>query len=496
MLPEDSLINQRIEKLKNMQSQGIEPYPSHFTKKDYANDVLEENKGLKKEEKTRKKVVLGGRIVAMRGMGKASFAHLQDQTGKIQFYIREDEVGEQQYEVFHKMTDIGDVVGVEGVVFRTKLGEVSIWVKKFDMLAKSLRPLPEKWHGLKDKEIRYRKRFVDLIVNPEVKELFVKRTEFIKNIRGFLDKEGFLEVETPALEEIPGGADANPFITHHDTLDIDLFMRISLELHLKRLLVGGFEKVYEIGKVFRNEGMSSQHLQEFTELEFYQAYSDYEELMEFTEKLYTYILKKTFGKLEFEYNEKKIDFKTPWKRIDYSEIFEKETGIILEDCKTKEDLIDEINKKNLGGGIDYHSGKGRIIDQVYKKMVRPKIVGPVFLINHPIEVSPLAKRHSKNQNFVQRFQVVIAGSETSNAFSELNDPIDQRKRFEEQMKLREEGDNEAQMIDENFLQALEHGMPPAAGFGMGVDRLFMILTNQESIRDVVLFPTMRPEKQE
>ncbi|MFH1210990.1 MAG: lysine--tRNA ligase, partial [archaeon] len=435
-----------------------------------------------------------GRIVSIRAMGKASFATIQDQTGKVQFYIREDEV--DNYETFQKATDIGDIAGIEGTVFRTKMGEITIDTKKFTILAKSLRPLPEKWHGLQDKEIRYRKRFLDLICNQEIKELFIKRTEFIKNIRNFLDQEGFLEVETPVLEEIPGGADANPFKTHHDALNTDLYLRIALELHLKRLLVGGYEKVYEIGKVFRNEGISTQHLQEFTMLEFYQAYADYEEMMKFTEKLYTEIIKKTFNKLEFEFEQKKISFKTPWEKIDYYELMKKETGIDLEKTKTKQQLVEEIEKKNLGQGIDLNTGKGRIIDQLYKKHARPKITGPAFLINHPTEVSPLAKPHRKLEGRVERFQVIIQGIETTNAFSELNDPIDQRKRFEEQAKLREAGDKEAQMLDENFLEALEVGMPPAAGNGMGIDRLFMILTGQESIRDTVIFPMMRPEGKE
>lgn len=493
MQPEDQLVEQRKQKLEMLKQKGINPYPYSFNKKNDAAEILEENKSIKKEEKTNRKVSIAGRVVAVRGMGKASFATIQDQSGKIQIYVRQDEVGKEQYEMFQKTTDIGDIIGAEGTVFRTKMGEITVDVKKIVMLAKSLRPLPEKWHGLKDKETRYRKRFLDLIVNPEVKELFRKRTEFIKNIRSFLDREGFMEVETPVLEEIPGGAEATPFVTHHEALNTDLYMRISLELHLKRLLVGGYEKVYEIGKVFRNEGVSTQHLQEFTELEFYQAYADYEELMKTTEKMYAEVIKKTFGKLEFSCEGKKINFKTPWEKIDYIGIVKKETGIDLEKTKTREQLISEIEKKGLGSGIELSAGKGRIIDQLYKRHVRPKITGPAFLINHPVEVSPLAKRKMDDPNKTERFQVLVAGTETSNAFSELNDPTDQRKRMEEQMKLREKGDREAQMLDENFLEALEVGMPPAAGFGMGIDRLFMILAEQESIRDVVFFPMMRPE---
>lgn len=496
MQPEDQLIQQRKQKLKFLLDKGINPYPYSFQKKDNAADIQETYKKIKKEEKTAKKATAAGRIVTIRGMGKASFATIQDQTGKVQFYIREDEIGKEQYELFTKAADIGDIVGVEGTIFRTKMGEITIDTKKLTILAKSLRPLPEKWHGLKDKETIYRKRFLDLIVNPETKELFKKRTEFIKNIRNYLNQEGFMEVETPVLEEIPGGADATPFTTHHDALNTDLYLRIALELHLKRLLVGGYEKIYEIGKVFRNEGISTQHLQEFTMLELYQAYADYEALMGFTEKLYTEIIKKTFNKLEFEFEGKKINFKTPWGRIDYTETVKKETGIDLDKTKTKEDLIKEIDKRNLGAGLDYNVGKGRIIDQLYKKHVRPKITGPVFLINHPVEVSPLAKRKRDNPNKTERYQVIINGIETTNGFSELNDPVDQRKRFEEQAKMREQGDREAQMMDENFLEAVEVGFPPTAGLGLGIDRLFMILTGQESIRDVVFFHMMRPEGKE
>ncbi len=494
MPPEDELIKIRKQKLKYLLDKGINPYPYSYKKTDTAAELQEQYKKLKKEEKTNKKATIAGRIVSIRAMGKASFATIQDQTGKIQFYIRADEVN--NYETFQKATDIGDIIGIEGTIFRTKMGEITIDTKKFTILSKSLRPLPEKWHGLQDREIRYRKRFLDLITNQEIKELFQKRAEFIKNIRNFLNEQGFLEVETPVLEEIPGGADANPFITHHDALNTDLYLRISLELHLKRLLVGGYEKVYEIGKVFRNEGISTQHLQEFTMLEFYQAYSDYEEMMKLTEKLYTEVIKKTFNKLEFEFEGKKINFKTPWQKIDYYDLMKKETGIDLEKTKTKQQLVEEIEKKNLTAGIDLNTGKGRIIDQLYKKHARPKITGPAFLINHPVEVSPLAKPHRKLQGRVERFQVIIQGIETTNAFSELNDPIEQKKRFEEQSKLREAGDKEAQMMDENFLEALEVGMPPAAGYGMGIDRVFTILTGQESIRDTVIFPMMRKEGKE
>ena len=331
-----------------------------------------------------------------------------------------------------------------------------------------------------------------MVSNREVFEFFLKRTEFVKNIRKFMDKNGFMEVETPVLENTTGGAEARPFITHHNTLDFDLYMRISLELHLKRLMVGGFERVYEIGKVFRNEGMSSEHLQEFTLLEFYYGYIDYEELMKFVQEMYQTTIQETFGTLKVKYGDEVLNFGGNWKKIDYVDIVKKETGIDILKEDTKEKLLKAIKSKSLSIDIEKFAGRGRVIDQLYKKYVRPKLIQPCFLINHPVVISPLAKKQEKNPELTERFQILIAGSEVGNGFSELNDPIDQRKRFEEQAALREGGDDEAQMLDENFIEALEIGMPPTSGFGVGIDRLLMILTNQPTIRDVVLFPTMKP----
>ncbi|OIO62540.1 lysine--tRNA ligase [Candidatus Woesearchaeota archaeon CG1_02_33_12] len=483
------------EKLDRIYEKGINPYPNKFDIDSYSAVIKEKFKNLENGEHTKEKVSIAGRIMQNRIMGKAAFMHLLDTEGRIQLYFRQDDIGKEEYKKI-KLFDIGDIIGVKGTAFKTKTGEVTIHVDSFEILTKSLAQLPEKWHGLKDQEIRYRKRYIDLISNPEVFELFKKRTDFVRNIRKFMEKKKFIEVETPVLEAVPGGADARPFITHHNTLDIDFYLRISLELHLKRLIVGGYERVFEIGKVFRNEGISTQHLQEFTLLEFYYAYIDYNELMDFTQELIQTVTKETFGTLKIKYQDKVIDFEGEWPRIDYTEIIKKKTGIDLNKEYTKEKLINAIKEKKLRVDIDENFGRGRIIDQLYKQYVRPDLFQPCFLINHPIDISPLAKKHKDNPKITQRFHLLVAGAEIVNAFSELNDPIDQRERFEEQMKLREAGDEEAQMIDEDFIEALEIGMPPTSGFGMGIDRFFSILTNQESVRDVVFFPMMKPESED
>lgn len=472
----------RLEKLAKIKEQGIDPYPAKFERNFEIAQVLKLKLGTKD-------IKIAGRLMTVRVMGKLTFAHLQDGSGKIQIALQPDEVGRENYKFFTKLIDAGDFLGVGGDLFKTHKGEKTIKVRKFTLLTKSHRPLPEKWHGLKDQELRYRERYLDLIVNPGVKEVFLKRTELIKNIRQYLDDQGFLEVETPVLEQVPGGAEAEPFITHHRTLDLDLYLRISLELHLKRLVIGGFDKVYEIGKVFRNEGMSTQHLQEFSLLEFYWAYADYEDLMKLIEDFYTTIIQKTFGGLKINYQGGVLDFKTPWPRLDYTDLLKKQAEVDVVKASLAE-LKTLIKKYQLE--VEGSAGRGRLIDQLYKKIVRPTLVQPTFLINHPVAVSPLAKRSVKNPQLSQRLTVVAAGVEVGNGFSELNDPIDQRERFQEQLKLRAAGDKEAQMLDEDFLWALEHGLPPTAGFGVGIDRLLLILTNQESIRDVVLFPMMKP----
>jgi len=482
------------EKLDRIYEKGIDPYPSVFKVDSNSREIKAKFKSLSKGEHTKKKVSIAGRIIQNRPMGKATFMNLLDKEGKIQLYFRQDDIGKDEYKKL-KLLDIGDIIGIKGTVFKTKTEEITIHVDSFKLLTKSLAQLPEKWHGLKDQELRYRKRYIDLISNRDVFDFFITRAKFITSLRKFLEENKFLEVETPVLEQVPGGADAKPFITHHNTLDMDMYLRISLELHLKRLIVGGYNRVYEIGKVFRNEGISTQHLQEFTSLEFYAAYMDYNELMDFTEKFLQTVIKQTFSTLKINYNNKTIDFSRKWKKIDYTEIMKKETGIDLNKEDTKEKLIKAIKEKHLKLDIDENLGRGRIMDQLYKEYIRPKLIQPCFLINHPIDISPLAKKHKDNPKLTQRFQVLVAGSEIVNAFTELNDPIDQKERFEEQMKLRAAGDEEAQMMDQDFVEALEIGMPPTAGFGLGIDRLLAILTNQPTVRDVVLFPMMKPEEE-
>ncbi|MBU1245386.1 MAG: lysine--tRNA ligase [Nanoarchaeota archaeon] len=487
---ENQLIAQRKQKLKNILDQGINPYPNKYKKTHSTLEILTENKKLKQGEKSKKKVSIAGRIMTQRIMGKASFAHIQDESGKIQIFATQDDL--KNYKLFKKL-DIGDIIGCQGIIFKTKKGEISVWLKSFTLLTKSLRPLPEKWHGLKDSETKYRQRYLDLISNPEVRELFKKRTQFMNCFREYLDKNNFLEVETNTLKFKTGGAEAKPFKTHHNSLDIDAYLRISLELPLKRLMVGGYENIYEMAKVFRNEGMSTEHLQEFTMLEFYWAWHDYEDLMKFVEKMYKEAIKKTFKTLKIKYQNITLDFAKKWPKHDYVEIVKKKTGIDLLKENTKEKLIDAIKKKKLTKDVDLNGGLGRVTDQLYKRYVRPTLIQPCFLINHPVSISPLSKRMEKNPFLTERFQILAAGSEVGNGFSELNDPIDQKERLLEQQKMRDSGDDEAQMMDKDFIIALEHGMPPTAGYGVGIDRLFMILSNSESIRDVVFFPLMRPE---
>lgn len=485
----EDLRKNRIEKLRTIRKAEAEPYPAEVYRTLINREALDD---FGKFSQGKKEIFLVGRIRSIRGHGGSVFFHIEDETGLIQIFLKKDKVGEKKYRFFEEIFDIGDFVQVKGILFKTKKGEKTLEAFDFKMLAKSLRPLPEKWHGLRDQELRFRKRYLDLIMNKEIRQLFGKRTEFIKKIRKFLDKNGFSEVETPVLEHIPGGAEAEPFITHHNALDVDLYLRISLELHLKRLIVGGYEKIYEIGKVFRNEGISPWHLQEFTLLEFYWTYKNYEDLMEFIEKFYIELVKDFNKKLKIDFEGKELDFKVPWPRIEYKKVFKERTGIDLDKCPDRDSLLKEIKIKKIE--IEKENvGKGRLIDQVYKKKVRESLVGPCFLIHHPIEISPLAKKCEKDPSATERFQVLIAGGEVGNGFSELNDPLDQRERFLEQMKLRKAGDKEAQRVDEDFLETLEYGMPPTAGFGVSIDRLFMILANQNNVRETVFFPLMRPK---
>jgi lysyl-tRNA synthetase class 2 len=482
----DELRKIRLKKLEAIQKAGILAYPEKTKRTHKIEEVFE---GFSQFSRLKKEIVLAGRICSLREHGGATFLHLEDGTGKIQAYFKKNRIGETGYKFFLNNFDIGDFIEIRGVLFKTKKGEKTIEAANFKILAKSLLPLPEKWHGLKEIEERFRKRYLDLIFNPEVKRKFETRAQIIKEIRDFLEKEGFLEVETPILQLIYGGAKARPFKTHHHALDIDLYLRIAPELYLKRLLVGGFEKVYEIGRVFRNEGIDRYHNPDYTNFEFYWAYADYKDLMRFTERMFENLLKTIFGKLEIIYEGKKINFKAPWPRIELSQLLKKYTKINIEE------IHPELLKKKAGKlGIKVANGasKAEIADEIYKKFCRPKIQEPSFIIHYPLGFQPLAKALEKNPKKLANFQLVVSGWELVNAFSELNDPIEQRKRFEAQERFFKAGLEEAQRMDEDFLEALEYGMPPAAGFGMGIDRLVALLTDSHSLREIILFPTMRP----
>ena len=481
----DELKKIRLKKLEAIKKAGLLAYPIKTKRTHRISEAL---KDFAKLSKSRKEIILAGRIKSLRIHGGATFFHIEDGTEKIQGFLRKDRVGERTYELFVNNFDIGDFVELRGILFKTKKGEKTIEVSDYKILAKSLLPLPEKWHGLKDIEERFRKRYLDLIFNPEVRKKFEIRSKIIQAIREFLEKEGFLEVETPILQPIYGGAKAKPFKTHLNAFDMDMYLRIAPELYLKRLLVGGFEKVFEIGKCFRNEGVDRMHNPDFTSLEFYWAYADYKDLMQLTEKLFEYILKKVFGKLEITYEGKKIDFKAPWPRVEFSQLIRKYTKIKVEEINS-EALAKKA--KELGVAIEKGAGKAEILDEIYKKFVRPKIWQPTFVIHFPLGFQPLAKSLEKDPQTLANFQLVAAGFELNNAFSELNDPFEQKRRFEEQERYYEAGFKEAQRMDEDFLEALEYGMPPAAGFGLGIDRLVCLLTDSHSLREIILFPTMK-----
>ncbi len=476
----------RIKKLEAIRKAGLLAYPEK-TKRTHK--IAEALKNFSNLGRTKKEIVLVGRIKSLREHGGSTFFDIEDGAAKIQAFLKKDRVGERGYKFFLNNVDIGDFIEIKGILFKTKKGEKTIEAADFKILAKSLLPLPEKWHGLKDIEERFRKRYLDLIFNPEVKKKFEIRSKIIKEIREFLEKEEFVSVETPILQSIYGGAKAKPFKTHLNALDMDLYLRISPELYLKRLLIGGFEKVYEIGRCFRNEGMDKAHNPDFTMLEFYWAYQDYKGLMKFTEKMFENLLKEIFGKSEIAYQGKKINFKTPWPRIEFSQILRKYTKINLEEIHP-EALKKEAEK--LGIETEKGEEKPEIADKIYKKYCQPKIWQPTFIINHPLGAFPLAKSAERDSKKLANFQLVIAGWELINAFSELNDPIEQRKRFEEQEKFFKAGLEEAQRMDEDFLEALGYGMPPAAGFGLGIDRLAALLTDSHSLREVILFPAMKP----
>jgi len=481
------LLKVRREKLEEFKKSGMDPFPYKFERTHTAEQILKEFEKLKGEEESPQEISLAGRIMAKRGHGKAFFMHILDGSGRVQIYAKLDILGKEKYELFEKL-DIGDFIGVKGKVFRTRTGEITVRLTDWTLLCKSLHPLPEKWHGLQDKELRYRERYVDLIVNPEVKEVFIKRSRIISSIRKFLVGRGFLEVDTPILQVLQGGAAARPFETFHDALDMPLFMRIAPELYLKRLLVGGFEKVFEMGRVFRNEGISYKHNPEYTILEVYEAYADYNDIMKLTEALIVSVAKEVAGTLEVEFKGDKIDLSPPWKKIPLVQAL-KEEGIDI--AGKSEEQIRKIGKeKGIEGAMEI--GVGKVINELYDKFVEPNLRQPTFIIDHPLETTPLAKKHRQQPQQVERFELIMAGMELANAFSELNDPIDQRERLKKQAELKAAGDQEAESMDEDFLRALEYGMPPAGGLGIGIDRLVMILTNQPSIRDVLFFPHMRP----
>lgn len=480
----NELMRVRRDKLTELQRNGIEPYGGKYPREHMAQEIIDQF-----EQYEGKNVRLAGRIMAKRGHGKASFANLQDVSGNIQIYARLNDLGEDNYRLFEKL-DIGDIIGIEGTVFKTRRGEITVSITDLTLLAKSLRPLPEKWHGLKDVDLRYRQRYVDLTVNPEVKKTFITRSKIIKEIRNYLDELNFLEVETPMMHPIAGGATARPFITHHNALDMNLYLRIAPELYLKRLLVGGFEKVYEINRNFRNEGISTKHNPEFTMLELYQAYGDYEDMMEITENLISTVAKKVLGTTTIKYEEQEINLATPWKRLPMLEAVKEYSGLDFTVIKTDEEA--RMKAKELNLEVEDNDTWGSVLNKVFEEMVEPKLVQPTFILDYPVEISPLAKRKKDNPNLTYRFELFIYGREIANAFSELNDPIDQKQRFQQQLEKRAGGDDEAHMMDEDYIQALEYGMPPAGGLGIGIDRLVMLLTNSSSIRDVILFPLMRP----
>ncbi len=492
----NALMQRRLEELHELYSKGIQPFEYSYEVNSYSAEIKENF-----EKMEGKDVKIAGRIMAIRRMGKASFFTIQDHHGRIQIYLKKDDVGES-YDTF-KLLDIGDIIGAEGFVFKTKTGEISVHAKSFTLLTKSIRPIPIAkemvdengnkvvFDQFADKELRYRQRYVDLIVNPEVKDVFMKRSKIITEIRKYLDTNGLVEVETPILQPLYGGAAARPFVTHHNALDVDLYLRIADELYLKRLIVGGFDGVYEISKDFRNEGMDRTHNPEFTMLELYVAYKDYEWMMKFVENMVSSICLNVFGTTQFEIEGEKVNFNPPWQRVSMVDSLQEKLGVDVLKASSVE-LVNLAKSKNID--LEGGESKGKLIDLLFEATIQNRLIQPTFVIDYPVELSPLAKKHKVREGLVERFEGFVLGREICNAFSELNDPIDQKNRFEDQSKMREEGDDEAHQIDDDFVRALEYGMPPTAGLGIGIDRLVMLLTNQSSIRDVLFFPQMRPLK--
>lgn len=480
----------RREKLHNLREQGIDPFGKRFERTNSTNDLLSLYGEFSKEELEEKEisVSIAGRIMTKRGKGKAGFAHIQDLHGQVQIYVRKDAVGDEEYELF-KTADLGDLVGIEGKVFKTNVGELSVKATGFTLLTKSLRPLPDKYHGLKDVEQRYRQRYLDLITSMESRETFVTRSKIIREMRRYLDDNGYLEVETPMMHAIAGGASARPFTTHHNALDMELYMRIAIELHLKRLIVGGLEKVYEIGRVFRNEGVSTRHNPEFTMIELYEAYADYNDIMKLTEDMVAHIAKKVLGTTTIQYGDYEINLEPEWTRLHMVDAIKQYSGADFWNPMSVEEARELAKEHNVE--IKDTMEVGHIINEFFEQKVEDKLIQPTFIYGHPVEISPLAKKNDEDPRFTDRFELFIVAREHANAFTELNDPIDQKERFEAQLKEREQGNDEAHMMDDDYIEALEYGMPPTGGLGIGIDRLVMLLTNAPSIRDVLLFPAMR-----
>ncbi len=481
--PIENLRRIRIEKLEKLRQRGVDPYPSKFEGR------MEIETASKK--KLGSKVKVAGRIVGWRGHGRLIFADLKDESGQLQLCFKQDELPSEKFKLL-ELFDLGDFLGVEGSLFKTKAGELTVLVSDFQLLTKAIRPLPSTWHGLKDVEERYRKRYLDLLMNPPVRKVFETRTKILTLLREYLDEHGFVEVETPVLQPIYGGAAARPFTTHLNALDSDFYLRISDELYLKRLIVGGFEKIYEVSKDFRNEGIDRQHSPEFTQVEFYWAYADYHDLMEFSEKMLSHVVKEVCGSLQIEFEGQKLSFKSPWPRVTYRDLVLEHSGIDIDKAQTEKELKEAISDKGLKLDLSGVVGYGPLVDILYKEYCRPKIIQPTFLIDHPAELMPLAKRKTENSSRIESVQLLVSGYEVFKAYSELNDPQDQKVRWEEQEGLAKKGLAEHEVLDEDYIEALEYGMPPTAGWGMGIDRLTAILTDQHTIRDVILFPLMRP----
>ncbi|GAX88628.1 lysine--tRNA ligase [Effusibacillus lacus] len=480
----------RRHKLEELYKLGVDPFGKKFDRTHTAEEILAFAKDLTKEqlEETTIEVVVAGRIMLLRSQGKAAFAHIQDQTGWVQIYVRQDTVGEEVYRIF-QLLELGDIIGVKGTVFKTKMGETTVKVTELTVLTKALNPLPEKFHGLTDIEMRYRQRYVDLIVNPEVRETFVARSKIIQSMRRYLDGAGFLEVETPTMHAIAGGAAARPFITHHNALDMQLYMRIAIELHLKRLIVGGLEKVYEIGRVYRNEGISTRHNPEFTMMELYWAYADYHDIMDLTENCIAHIAQEVLGTTKISYQGQDVDLTPKWRRASMVDLVKEAAGVDFSQHLNLDEARTLAEKH--GVKVEKHHKVGHILNEFFEKFVEDKLIQPTFVYGHPVEISPLAKQNPEDPRFTDRFELFIVGREHANAFTELNDPIDQRQRFEKQLEEKHAGNDEAHEMDEDFINSLMYGMPPTGGLGIGIDRLVMLLTDQPSIRDVLLFPLMR-----